>query len=454
MLWYVWLKRNWQRKVRIVDYLQQHAQNWPDKVFIYQQAGREQITYSDFWKSVLQKAGELKDHGWTRGQVLCVRASQTSDYLVLYFACQYLGVVIAPLEHDLPADKMASVEAQVKEVCLPEGASDILYTTGTTGASKGVVLSDRSLVADAVNLTEAMGFHRDIIFILNGPINHFGNHSKVLPIVREGASLYLMESMKNLEDFFDALDFIRGKGRAATFLVPASIRMLMQFSGERLHTYCDIIEFFETGAAPIAQSDMQELSRLLPDSRLFNTYASSETGVVCTYNFNDGNQFPSCVGGPMKLAHVELRDGVVVCHGEAQMMGYLGDENLSADGPAEIITSDMGRWDDQGRLYLIGRTNDIINVGGLKVAPAEVEELVLAVEGVADCICIPVRHPLMGFVPKLLVVMAEGYTLNKKALALYLKQKLESYKVPVQYEQVDHIERTYNGKLNRKAYVS
>ncbi|MBP5213022.1 MAG: long-chain fatty acid--CoA ligase, partial [Bacteroidales bacterium] len=74
-------------------------------------------------------------------------------------------------------------------------------------------------------------------------------------------------------------------------------------------------------------------------------------------------------------------------------------------------------------------------------------------EGIKDCICIPIPHPLMGFVPKLLVVMSDGFVFNKKAIALSLKQKLESYKVPVRYEQVDHVERTYNGKLNRKAYL-
>ena len=439
--------------MRLVDYLRQHALTQPEKVFIYQQAGKEQISYADFWKMVLQKAGTLQGQGWQRGEVYCVRVSPTAGYLSLYFACQYLGVVIAPLENDLPADKLAAIEDRVRGIHLPEEASDILFTTGTTGAAKGVVLSGKSLVADAVNLTGALGFHSDIIFLLNGPVNHFGNHSKVLPVVKEGGSLYLMDGMKNLEDFFGALDFVRGKGKAATFLVPASIRMLMQFSGDRLHAYSDIVDFIETGAAPIAQTDMKELSRLLPDSRLYNTYASSETGVVCTYNFNDGNHFQSCVGKPMELAHVELQDGVVVCSGEALMMGYLGDENLSAAGVGKVVTSDLGRMDNEGRLYLTGRANDIINVGGLKVSPVEVEEAVLSIEGIKDCICIPIPHPLMGFVPKLLVVMSDGFVFNKKAIALSLKQKLESYKVPVRYEQVDHVERTYNGKLNRKAYL-
>ncbi|MBP5764437.1 MAG: acyl--CoA ligase, partial [Bacteroidales bacterium] len=151
--------------MRIVDYLQQHALTQPEKVFIYQQAGKEQISYADFWKMVLQKAETLQGQGWQRGEVYCVRVSPTAGYLSLYFACQYLGVVIAPLENDLPADKLAAIEDRVRGIHLPEEASDILFTTGTTGAAKGVVLSGKSLVADAVNLTGALGFHSDIIFL-------------------------------------------------------------------------------------------------------------------------------------------------------------------------------------------------------------------------------------------------------------------------------------------------
>lgn len=440
--------------MKIIEYLKQYALSQPNKVFIYQSGGEEQITYSEFWNLVLQQAEALQTQGWKQGQIYCVRASQTAQYLALYFACHYLGIVIAPLEHDMPEDKYQAMVSRLAHTTLPSAASDILFTTGTTGSAKGVVLSHRSLEADAINLSEALAVRQDLIFILNGPINHFGNHSKVLPIVKEGASLFLMDNMKNLDYFYRALDFVKTQqGKAATFLVPASIRILMQFSSQRLASYSQDIDFIETGAAPIAQSDMQQLCHLLPNSRLYNTYASSETGVVCTYNYNDGHQFSACVGKPMKLAHVELRNEVVVCRGEAQMMGYLEEDHLAEGALIEIVTSDLGRFDEEGRLYLTGRAGDVINVGGLKVAPAEVEEVALSIAGIADCICIPVKHSLMGYVPKLLVVMADGHEFNKRNIALVLKQHLESYKVPVQYEQVDHIERTYNGKLNRKAYL-
>ncbi len=434
--------------MKLIDYLEQHACASPDKVFVTQSDGA-QITYCDFWNEVCRQSEVIRQMRLPH-EALVVRTSQTIDYLVQYFACHRAEVVVVPIEHDLPEDKQQEIETQVAGKCFPAEASDILFTTGTTGSPKGVVLSHKALLADAENLTLAHGYHRDLTFVVNGPLNHFGSHSKVLPVVKNGASLYLMEGMKSLEDFFVALDSTAGK--VATFLVPASIRMLIQFSAERLSGYASRFEFVETGAAPITQTDMLRLAELLPDSRLFNTYAGSEVGVICTYNFNDGHAYQGCVGPSFPLSHVSLRDGVVVCASEGAMMGYLGQDLVET--VPEIETSDLGRLDDEGRLFLIGRANDIINVGGLKVSPVEVEEVAAAViEGMKDCICIAHPHPVMGSVPKLLVVMAEGVALDKRAVAKQMRMRLESYKVPINIEIVDHVERTYNGKINRKYYA-
>ncbi len=433
--------------MKLIDYLEQHASASPDKVFVTQSDGAQR-TYAQFWQDVCVREEQIRRRCKPH-EACVVRTSQSIDYLVQYFACHKAEVVIVPVEHDLPDDKLHKIEERVADIVFPDEASDILFTTGTTGDPKGVVLSHKALLADAENLTRAHGFHANLTFVINGPLNHFGSHSKVLPVVLNGGSLYLMEGMKSLEDFFVSLD--KTTGLVATFLVPASIRMLMQFSADRLRSYASRFEFVETGAAPISQADMQRLAEILPNSRLFNTYAGSEMGVICTYNFNDGHAYQGCVGPTFPLSSVSLRDGVVVCASQGAMMGYLGQPLVET--VPEIETSDLGRMDEEGRLFLIGRANDIINVGGLKVSPVEVEEVASAViDGLKDCICIAQSHPVMGSVPKLLVVMQEGIVLDKRAVAKLMRSRLESYKVPVNIEIVDHVERTYNGKINRKFY--
>jgi acyl-coenzyme A synthetase/AMP-(fatty) acid ligase len=146
--------------------------------------------------------------------------------------------------------------------------------------------------------------------------------------------------------------------------------------------------------------------------------------------------------------------GLIACTGDTLMTGYVGEPERTAqvlrDGV--LYTSDLGTIDADGRLHLQGREDDVINVGGFKVAPTEVEDAAMSHPSVADCLCISVDHKITGKALKLLVVLAEGSTLDKRALARYLSTRLEPYKVPMLYEQVESIRRTFNGKPDRKAY--
>ena len=118
-----------------------------------------------------------------------------------------------------------------------------------------------------------------------------------------------------------------------------------------------------------------------------------------------------------------------------------------------IYMSDIGYMDDDGFVYVLGRADDVINVGGLKVAPNEIEEVAMEIEGVEDCVCFPVNSDVLGYVPKLLLVMDKKTSFDVKAIRSHLAMRLENYKIPVYIEQVDFIHKTYNGKIDRKSYI-
>ena len=156
-----------------------------------------------------------------------------------------------------------------------------LHTTGSTGKPKAVTVSRQVVMRNSLNLIHAHGYKEDLQFIIAGPMNHLGCWSKLFPTLMVGGTLHILpDGMKDMEAFFDIMHN-HGK-RYATFLVPSAIRMLIQFASERLRYCSDCIEFIETGGAPIAHSDMLRLCELLPDSRLYNTYASTEAGIVAT----------------------------------------------------------------------------------------------------------------------------------------------------------------------------
>ena len=126
----------------------------------------------------------------------------------------------------------------------------------------------------------------ELLFIISGPLSHIASLFKMHPILTVGGTVCILDGLKDMNAFFDV--FRLPYTKFATFLVPASIRLLMQFSYDRLCALADKIDFIETGAAPISSHDMEQLAKALPHSRLYNTLGGTEIGAVCTYDFNDG----------------------------------------------------------------------------------------------------------------------------------------------------------------------
>ena len=430
----------------IEDKLRLHAERRPQQTACV--CGENRCSYGQLYEMVCRKAATLSH---LRGRVIALKATPSIDFVATYFAIHMAGAVAMPYSPGLPASELKRcMDALEGHLFAPEIA-DMLYTTGTTGTPKCVMVSHRAIAADAENLVEAQGFTSDLTYIINGPLNHIGSLSKLYPTIWAGGTIHIIDGMKNLGVFFEAIEAAPEK--VATFLVPASIRMLMAFAKAKLAACAHKIDFIETGAAPMAQSDMEQLCRLLPSSRLYNTYASTETGIISTFNFNAGECIAGCLGKPMRHSSLLITpEGLVACKGETLMSGYWNapeeTQRILRDGT--IYTSDFGYLDEKGRLRLKGRNDDIINVGGYKVSPVEVEDAALSFPAVKDCVCTTAVHPVIGLVLKLLVVPIAGFSV--KALAEHLRTRLEPHKLPTLYESVERIRRTFNGKIDRKSY--
>ena len=430
----------------LVDYIKH---NNPEKVAV--RCGEVQLSYSQLNTLVEERA---KQFAANKHKAVVFRCTQDEQFIINYLAIHRAQAVAVPLEKDIPDDRFDEISALLRDMEFPAHIADILFTTGTTGTQKGVMISHSAIVADGENLIQAQGFSAHTHFIICGPLNHIGCLSKLYPIIMQGASFTILPGMKDHNAFFEAID--EAQGRVATFLVPANIRMLLAFSRKRLAECAHKIDFIETGAAAIFKSDMQQLCDTLPSTRLYNTYASTETGIIATYDFQQGECVEGCLGKPMKNSSFHIsNEGTIVCQGKTLMSGYVGNQELTSRVLHDdcLFTSDKGQIDTHGRLHLQGRADDVINTGGFKVNPLEVENVAMQLPAISDCVCVAAQHPVMGIVPKLLVVLAPHAEFSKRAIAKALAQQLESYKVPLIYEQVASIQRTYNGKINRRAYA-
>lgn len=443
--------------MRLEEYFLNNAKAHPEKTAVV--VGNRSYSYAALLCMVMERTIKLKEEH--TGRFVVFRSSQTVDFIADYLAIHLSGKIAVPLEKNTPENVFAAITNRFAdynddsgEYAVPEDVADVLFTTGTTGKQKGVMISHQTIIADAENLIDAQHFTVDLSFVISGPLNHIGSLSKLYPMIYLGGTIVITEGIKDMNSLLNAMETASGK--VATFLVPASIRILMQFAEDKLRSLAHKIDFIETGAAAITQGDMERLCGLLPYSRLYNTYASTETGIVATYNFNDGECIAGCLGKPMRHSGIRISsDGHVACVGETLMTGYIGDAELTASVLFDdaVHTSDLGYIDDKGRLRLKGRDGDVINVGGYKVAPTEVENVAMAFPMVEDCVCIASLHPVLGTVLKLLVVPVDEAEFDKKKIALFLKDRLEAYKVPMQYEKVEKVNRTYNGKIDRKSYI-
>ena len=428
-----------------------YAQKTPDKTAVI--CYEDKISYSDLWNMIIERAGLMNQDGLRKGMPYVFRASQDIDFIINYCAIHYLGAIAVPIEHQALQENFILIQQEVGRCDIPADIQDILYTTGTTGKSKGVMLSRTALESCADNFICDMHYTDKLLYIISGPLNHIASLFKIHPVLIAGGTVCILDGLKDINAFFDV--FRLPYNKVATFMVPASLRLLMEFSYDKLCAVADRIDFIETGAAPITGKDMERLAKALPHSRLYNTLGGTEIGAVCTYDFNDGKYMEGCIGRPMKNSIVEVTpDGSIIVSGPTVMSGYVNDPESTAQvlQNGRITTSDLGFVDENGLIHLKGRRGDVINVGGFKVDPLEVENAAIGHESVKECICIAAEHPVIGPVLKLLVVLEDGFVLDKRSLAIYLKSKLEPHKIPTYYEAVDKLQLTYNGKLDRKYY--
>lgn len=432
------------------EYIRIHAQNSPGKIALV--CGDMQMSYGEFWDGICRRAEELSAAGLRARQPYVFRASQDMDFLLTYCAVHVLDAIAVPLERSVSQEYFDSVQAEVQAHTFAPDIMDILYTTGTTGKAKGVMLGSKVLESCSDNFIDSMEYTPDLLYIISGPLNHIASLSKIHPMLVIGGTIAIMDGLKDMNALFDVFNLPFKK--FATFLVPASIRLIMQFSYDKLCAVADKIDFIETGAAPITSEDMRRLAQALPNSRLYNTLGGTEIGAVCTYNFNDGKYMEGCVGRCMKHSHIEIgEEGNLIISGDTIMSGYLGDEEgtrqVVQDG--KVHSADLGYIDEDGLIHLTGRKGDIINVGGFKVNPLDVEKAAGTHPSIRECACTSAQHPVVGTVLKLVVVLNDGFTLDKHAIAVHIKNQLESHKVPTYYQQVEKLPRTYNGKLDRKS---
>ena len=332
----------------------------------------------------------------------------------------------------------------------------ILYTSGTTGRAKGAMLTHKNLLSNAEVLVDHWQFSRDDVLLHALPIFHtHGLFVATNIIIKVGASMIFQRAFK-AEQVIEALP------RATTMMgVPTFYTRLLAEPGFKRELVANM-RLFISGSAPLlAETHVQFEARC--GHRILERYGMTETNM--NTNPYQGERRAGTVG--MALPGTEVRitnpeDGRELDAGETGMVEVRGDnvfagywqmpektaEELRADG--FFITGDLGRFDDDGYLHIVGRSKDLIISGGYNIYPKEIELLLDDEDGVVESAVIGVPHADFGEAV-VAGVVADPAAVNEKALLASIREKIARFKQPRRVFIVDQLPRNAMGKVQKNS---
>lgn len=481
----------------IVEAVAYFAERKPDTVAVI--AERQQITYAELWKEVRGFASYIRSYGLKKGSRIIVQAKHSIWYVVAAFGIHLAGCVFVPVEEKIGIEKIKDIAEQLSASMIisdvnkedegyiivdssavrdlatenfqgtvvfdfpqPEDLCDILFTTGTTGKSKGVMMTHGATVAAAENRWFGYSIPKNNIYLIPVPISHTGGIRAMYVSLLTGTTSVLLDGFINLKLFFQ---YIREYHITSIHMPPSAVRMILLLAAEEMAKYTDQLELIVTGSTVFPEADQKRLCELLPRTRLYFIYGASEAATTNVLEYSRVKKGMGCVGKPTVHSHVFIVDdagkemqsskdnpGLIAASGPNLMSGYYNEPELTKqvliDGV--VYTNDIGYIDEDGYLYVLGRRGDVINIGGLKIAPMEVEDTVLRFSGIAECACFAIQDAKGVTSLKLNIVEQSDSEIKITELREYMHKNLEAFKIPKLIEKVCEIPKTFNGKINRK----
>lgn len=465
----------------ILNSIWAHARKAPDKLAVV--FGERTVTYAELKNGILSAAAYLQSQGVCAGDRLGIVSKKGLDFIELYFAGQLLGAVNVVLDPEANAKRLEYIrfltqpKIVVEEVPAPktgvesllaDGASvdltvddpaEIVFTTGTTGAAKGVVLTHANIYGSASNINSFIGNGPDEVEILGLPLCHSFGLGRLRCTLLKGATLVVLSNFANVKAFFAAIEKYHATGFG---MVPAIWAYIRKISGKRIAKYASQIKYIEIGSAAMPLESKKELCEIFPTTRICHHYGLTEASRATFMEYHECIDDLTTIGREasdrvsIKIFNeqgVEVPDGEpgeMCVKGNMVTKGYLRpEENDTAYFGDYFRTGDGGYRGPNGNLYLVSRLKELINVGGKKVSPVEVEDAIIAL-GVEDCVVVGVPDPagIMGEVPKC-YVLKRATKLTFDEIRAALVDKLEPYKIPALWDWIDTVPKTSSGKKQR-----
>jgi acyl-CoA synthetase (AMP-forming)/AMP-acid ligase II len=467
-----------------------------------------QLTFAQLRDEVRRAAAAMIDLGVNAGDRVAIWSPNTWHWVVACLATTYAGAVLVPLNtrytaseatdivartgapllfasgEFLGADKAASLDrdavpalrhivrvpvdkddgtwdefmahggdlhaADARAAAVkPDDVSDILFTSGTTGRSKGALCAHRQSLAGSAAWAECGQITSEDRYLCINPFFHnFGYKAGILACLQTGATLIPQLTF----DPEGAMQAVQDH-RITVLPGPPTIYQVLLDHPKRGDYDLSSLRFAVTGAAVVPVVLIERMQTELDIDIVLTAYGLTEAngfGTMCRAD-DDAVTVATTCGRP--IADFELRIGEhdeVLLRGPNVMLGYLDDPEATAaaiDSDGWLHTGDVGKLDGAGNLSITDRLKDMYISGGFNVYPAEVEQVLARLDTVAESAVIGVPDERLGEVGKAFVVVKPGATLDEDTVIAYTREHLAKFKTPQSVEFLDALPRNPGGKV-------
>jgi malonyl-CoA/methylmalonyl-CoA synthetase len=434
-------------------------------------------TFGDIDDRSNRMAALLRDRGLETGDRLCVYLANCLEMIDLYLACVKLGVIFVPVNilyrereitHILADSEPKAVvsAAPIPEAAAPvwllselgmpahatrpvayldgDSPAAIVYTSGTTGTSKGAILTHNNFAANALNLLTCWQITDADRLLLTLPLFHVhglgnGLHCWLIGGCRVRL-LERFEHQKAAEQFFDFRPTL-------FFGVPTIYVRLLNLPADTAREIGGFMRLFVSGSAPLAPQILEEF-RAMFGHTILERYGMSET-LMNISNPYVGERRAGTVGLPLPGVSARIKEGEVQLRGPNIFAGYWRREEATraAFDDGWFKTGDMAERSADGYYTLLGRKSDLIISGGFNIYPREIEEFLQELEEVAEATVVGMPDRLRGEVPVAYIVARREF--EAAALEAKCREKFASFKIPRAFVTVEKLPRTALGKVQK-----
>jgi long-chain acyl-CoA synthetase len=439
------------------------AAQWGERVFVADEAGAS-WTFAATQERALRAAAALQARGIGAGDRVALLAANSAEFVAAWLGITLAGAAVMPIstvasarerseylarmrctaigEAELPALLQSAPAASLPTIA-DDTVAQILLTSGTTGAARAAAVSHGSLVAHTRNVARTVGVGPDDVVLGALPLTHsFGSRMVMLLALATGARIVLMRRF----DATRALALLDAERVTFWPAVPTMLAGVCAVPGPPPPQ----LRWVLSAGAPLTDALCRQAEARL-GCEVRQGYGLTEA----SFSTIDAPPAPRVVGSVGRpVAGVEVRiaaDGEVEVRGPHRMVGYLDDTTAPIDDAGWLRTGDLGRLDDDGRLWIVDRKKDLIIRGGNNVQPSEVEGVLATHPAVADVAVVGRPDDYFGEEIVAVVVAKAGATLSADELVDFARARLSPVKLPREVAFVAALPLGPSGKVLKRA---